>query len=285
MIDRTARLTRATPRLAELSLIARSEDSRRFRWPSAIATDRLAMSEALLPVAGLPVWESLDDERRREIALLEATHFFSLNIAGERELMAGIAQRLYQGHSVHVSRYLQHFLHEENEHTAVFARFCLDYGGRIFRDRQVSFPRQFTKGEEEFLFFARVLVFEEIAFHYNRKIADDPDVWSLARDINRYHADDESRHIAFGRLLLEDMWERFIPIWDAGHKARIVSYLERYIASVLNSYVNPDVHRAAGLPAGTRDQILESAHWKALREESTARTRRWLRKIGASHDV
>lgn len=282
--SKTKRLEAATARLSALSIEQYTNPYQRFSWPAQAAEDWLAMSEGLMPLSGHPVFTTLSDEQRWRLALLEAVNFFSLNIGGERELMTGLAQRLYQGRPAFISRYLQHFLHEENAHTVVFARFCLDYGGLIFADRQLRFPREFLPGEEEFLFFARVLIFEEIAHFYNRRIAADQDVWSLARDINRYHAEDETRHIAFGRLLVEEMWERFAPEWNPDEKRRIGQYLTRYMATVLHSYVNPDVYRTIGLPPGVRQQILESPHWISLAEESTGRITRWLKKIGASGD-
>lgn len=281
----SSRLERTTQKLTALSRIARSDSHGLFDWPSRVATDWLAMSERLLPIAGLAVYRELSDEQRWRLALLEAANFFSLNIAGERELMSGLAQRLYKGRPAFISNYLQHFLEEENAHTAVFARFCLDYGGGIFPDRQIQFPREYSRGEEEFLFFARVLIFEEIAHFYNKAVATDPEVWPLAREINRYHAEDESRHIAFGRLQVEELWERFAVQWSADERSRIGRYLAHYITTVLRSYVNPDVYRAAGLPAGVRQQILESPHWASLAERSTARITRWLAKIGATGDV
>lgn len=282
---RPSRLERTAPKLTALSIVARSDSSRLFDWPSSAATDRLAMSEGLLPMAGLPVYRELSDEQRWRLALLEAANFFSLNINGERELMSGLSLRLYKGRPASISHYLQHFLEEENAHTAVFARFCLDYGGGIFPDRQVQFPRELARGEEEFLFFTRVLIFEEVAHFYNKAIANDSDVWPLARGINRYHAEDEGRHIAFGRLQVEELWERFAAQWSADERKRIAGYLARYTATALRSYVNPDVYRAAGLPPGVRQQILESPHWISLAGRSTARITRWLGKIGATDDV
>ena len=281
----SSRLEQTVPRLTALSLAARPDSSRRFNWPSRVATDRLAMSEELLPIAGLAIYRELDDEQRWRLALLEAANFFSLNINGERELMSGLSLRLYKGRPASISNYLQHFLEEENSHTAVFARFCLDYGGGIFPDRQVGVPREFARGEEEFLFFARILIFEEIAHFYNKANANDSDIWPLAREINRYHAEDESRHIAFGRLQVEEMWERLASQWGKDERRRIGGYLVRYTGTVLRSYVNPDVYLAAGLSAGVRQQILESPHWISLAELSTGRIARWLRKIGATCDV
>jgi hypothetical protein len=274
------RLETATRRLTAISISAYANPHVRFSWPEQPGADRLAMSSALLPMAGLPLFRELSDEQRWRLALLEAVNFFSLNIAGERVLMAGLASRLYGSVPPYVSSYLQHFLHEENAHTVVFARFCLDYGGLIFRDRQVRFARQFLPGEEDFLFFGCALIFEEIAHYYNLQLAADASLWVLARDINRYHAEDEARHITFGRLLVGDLWERFGTRWSEEDRRRIGGYLLRYVQTVQRSYVNSDVYRKLGLQAGLRAQILESAHWTSLAEQSAHGIVRWIRTIG-----
>jgi hypothetical protein len=276
------RLEATTLRLTAQSIRAFNNPHVRFVWPVLAAHDRLAMSPALLPMAGHPLFSGLSDEQHWRLALLEAVNFFSLNIVGERELLSGLASRLYGTLPVFVSRYLQHCLHEENAHTVVFAQFCLNYGGVIFQDRQVRFPRQFLPGEEDFLFFARVLIFEEIAHFYNKRMAADDSIWSLARDINRYHAEDEARHIAFGRLLVIEMWERCGAQWSLGERRRIGVYLSKYVQTVQRSYVNADVYRELNLPAEIRGEILESAHWNALAKASAGDVTRYLCAIGVS---
>jgi hypothetical protein len=238
------------------------------------------MSPDLTPLAGLPVYRELSDERRWQLALLEAVSFFSLNINGERTLMAGLEVRLGGDVSGHVSQYLPYFLQEEAAHTEVFKRFCLVYGGKIFRDRQVRFPQEYLPGEENFVFFARALIFEEIADFYNRKLAGDDSLWLLVSAINRYHAEDEARHIAFGRLYVRAMWEELAEQWTPEAKARIAGSLKRYLHSVQRSYVNADMYRQLGMAPEVREEILQSAHWTAIAEESARKLSRWLRGIG-----
>lgn len=276
------RLEATTLRLTAQSVSGFDNPHVRFTWPTHAAPDRFAMSPALLPMAGHPLLLELNDEQRWRLALLEAVNFFSLNIAGERDLLSGLASRLYRDLPLFVSRYLQHLLHEENAHTVVFARFCLDYGGLIFRGRQVRFPQEFLPGEEDFLFFSRALIFEEIAHFYNKQLAADQSLWVLARDINRYHAEDESRHIAFGRLFVTEMWERCGVHWNPEQKRRIGGYVFRYIQTVQRSYVSSDVYRTLGLPAQVREEILQSAHWSALAEKSAHDVTRWFGTIGVS---
>src|SRR5688500_17135215 len=124
-----------TERLSARSVEQYTNPYQLFSWPSEAAADLPAMSETLLPLYGHPLFATLSDEQRWRLALHEAVHFFSLNIIGERELMTGLPQRIHRGRPSYLSTYLQHFLHEENAHTVVFARFCLDYGGVIHGSR------------------------------------------------------------------------------------------------------------------------------------------------------
>lgn len=238
------------------------------------------MSTALLPLAGHHCFRDLTDEQVRRVALLETVNFFSLNINGEHELMTGIASRLSRAAPSYVAQYLQHFVEEEEAHTAVFTRFCLQYKGFIFRDRQIKFPRQFALGEEDCLFFARILIFEEIAHFYNLQMASDDSLWLLTRDINRYHAEDEAGHIAFGRLYVAEMWDRYGKNLDMEQKQEIARYLSQYIQMVQRSYINPDVYHDCGLSKQLRDEILLSMHWKGIAEQSSRSVLRWLRSVG-----
>jgi P-aminobenzoate N-oxygenase AurF len=271
----------STRRLIERSTATGANRYAGFAWPTP-ARDRLAMSPAFTPLAGLPIYREMNDERRWQLAMLEAVNFFSLNINGERDLMRGLEARVAGDLPEHVSRYLPHFLHEEAAHTEVFKRFCLTYGGCILRDRQVRFPQQFLAGEENFVFFARALIFEEIADFYNRKLAADDNLWLLAQDINRYHAEDEARHIAFGRLYVSTMWEELGKHWTVEEKARIAGSLKRYLHNVQRSYVNADVYQKLGMAPEVREEVLRSVHWMAIAEQSARKLTHWLGSIGLS---
>jgi hypothetical protein len=272
------RLSAASARLSALSLRAFTNPHTRFTFPSQPARDRLAMPESLLTLGGL------SDEQRWRLALLEATQFFSLNIAGERELMQGLAARLYTGPLAATSEYLQHFLAEENAHTVVFARFCMSYAGKIYPSRELRLEREHLAGEEEFLFFARVLLFEEIANWWNQRIAADDEVWSLAREINEYHALDEARHIAFGRQAVAALWERYAPAWPSEARLRLGAYLEQYVGATQRSYVNPSVWRDLGMGGDLleqREQVLARPERRALDEAAAARGLQYLRELMA----
>ena len=129
----------------------------------------------------------------------------------------------------------------------MFAEFCARYG-RVYP------PRTFALGEPELdaeqrdvLFFARVLVFEELVDAYNRRIAADARVAPLAREINRRHHLDETRHLAFGRALLRELYATRVRRWPPAARRALDERLEAYTRSLWLEYANPSVYRDAGL--------------------------------------
>ena len=109
----------------------------------------------------------------KRLSFCETVNFFSLNIHGEKRLIEGLARRLYRRGMEDLTAYLHHFLDEENKHMVYFGGFCTEYAGKVYPDRKVAFPREYAAGEEDFLFFAQVLIFEEIVDVYNVHLATD----------------------------------------------------------------------------------------------------------------
>ncbi|HVE62598.1 MAG TPA: diiron oxygenase, partial [Mycobacteriales bacterium] len=93
-------------------------------WPDTVERPQWFTSPQLVSLHGTSAWEALDEPARQELSFWEAVSFYSLNIHGERLLMAGLAQRLYRPGLVDVSEYLHHFLAEENVHSVWFGTFC-----------------------------------------------------------------------------------------------------------------------------------------------------------------
>jgi hypothetical protein len=246
-------------RLCRISDDASGDPCAGCDWPERIGPDEWCMSPELLSLHGTELYEALDERGRRRLSFAEAVNFFSLNIHGERLLVAGIAQRLYRGGCEPVSRYLHHFLAEENRHMALFAQFCRRYAGKIYGEKKFALPRGYAPGEEDFLFFAKVLVFEEIVDRYNVVMAQDRRLAPVARHINRTHHRDETRHLAFGRRLVVELFERHAPRWSAGELAAARADLAAYFAACWGEYYNPDAYRDAGLadPYGARVRLLE----------------------------
>ncbi len=217
-----------------------------FQWPESVTRKAWFMSPELISIYGTGMYDSLSEAERQTLSFNEAVNFFSLNIHGEKSLCQGLAQRVYRGDTITISPYLHHFLDEENKHMVYFGNFCLRYAGKVYADRKVALPREYEPGEEDFLFFARVLIFEEIVDVYNVKMAIDKRLEPTARTINHLHHRDEARHLVFGRALVAELFRHWAPQWSGKTLQNIREYLTGYLLSTWKEYYNVDVYEDAG---------------------------------------
>jgi hypothetical protein len=228
---------------ARLSHLSQECAAAPLDWPETLG-DSWCFSPELISIAGTPAWDALSEAERRKLSFHEAVAFFSINIHGEKSLIAGLAERLYASPA---TEYLHHFLDEENQHSRIFGRFCTRYAGRVYPERKLVFPREYARGEEDFLFFAKILVFEEIVDHYNVAMAADARLHPLVRGIHAMHHEDESRHLAFGRVVVETLFH------EGGFSAEVVAgiraYLAAYLGATFQEYHSVDAYRDAGLPS------------------------------------
>jgi hypothetical protein len=275
-------LATVATRLSERSAEEASNPRMPLPWPPRMPAEAWCMSPELISIFGTPMWDALDESGRRRLAFLECSNFFALNIHGERALMEGIARRLYARDLAPYAHYLHHFLAEENQHMTWFGGFCQRYAGKIYPDRKLVLPREHAPGEEDLLFFARVLVFELIVDGYNQRMAKDGRLHPLVCEINRRHHEDESRHLAFGRLVVEDLWTRHSPRWAEEVREGVRQYMASYVEATWREYYNPDVYRDAGFsdPYQLARDAFAAPAARARRDEVQRRCVRILDEIG-----
>lgn len=276
------RLATVARRLSRLSAEEAANPRLPLPWPARIHPEAWCTSPELISIFGTPAWEALDETARRRLSLLECANFFALNIHGEKALLEGIAKRLYARDLAPHAHYLHHFLAEENQHMSWFGEFCHRYAGKIYPDRKIVLPRDHAPGEEDLLFFARAMIFELIVDGYNQRMAKDGRLHPLVCEIHRRHHEDESRHLAFGRLVVEELWQRHAPRWPEETRAAVREYLASYVEATWREYYNPDVYRDAGLPAPYElaRTAFAAAPARARREEVQRRCVRVLDEIG-----
>jgi hypothetical protein len=218
-----------------------------FSWPDSLERNEWYTSPELISLYGTDEYERLSDDQRRLLSFFEAVNFFSLNIHGEKSLVEGLAHRLYAKESKAISPYLHHFLDEENKHMMYFGGFCMRYAGKVYPDRKISFAREYERGEEDFCFFAKVMIFEEIVDYYNVKMGMDERLNPVARQINMLHHRDEARHLVFGRKLVDELFQEHAPNWSKETFQSVRDYIVSYLKTTWTEYYNPTVYKDAGL--------------------------------------
>ncbi|WP_231642570.1 diiron oxygenase [Saccharomonospora sp. NB11] len=260
-----------------------------FDWPDAIEPDKPWMSESLTTLAGTPMWDELTREQQLALTRYEAVNFFSLNIHGIRELMSEVVMRIHERVYANVSEFLHHFIGEENEHMWFFAQFCLRYGGKLYPAQptlQVESTDHLSPVAKELIVFARILIFEEIVDYYNAHMATDESLPPIAREINRVHHQDESRHVAFGRMIFQDLLKQ-VTERDPAELPVLAEYLENYLQYSIGTLYNPAAYRDAGIPdaLALRRRALEHPARLKAHDDVLKRTRKFLTKVGVGRET
>jgi hypothetical protein len=243
--DALSTLGGTAERLSRVSVRTYQNPYTAVDWPAAL--DPAAgwfSSPELLSLYGTGYWDELEEPARRRLGFLEAANFYSLNIHGEKSLMKGLAARLYRSDLLDVAGYLHHFLDEENKHSVYFGGFCTRYA-KVYRSRQVVFETERPRDIEDFLFFAKTMVFEEIVDQYNQAQGRDGRLHPLARFINDNHHREETRHLVFGRELVSALWQA--STWDTETRTDLGDQLTEFLLASWREYYNPDVYADLGL--------------------------------------
>lgn len=244
-----------------------------IEWPDAVESTQWFTSPELVSLYGTSTWERLDEHDRAQLSFYEAVNFYSLNVHGEKALVEGLTHHLYDTTDrvwSACSPYLHHFIGEENNHMVYFGGFCQRYAGKIYRDRKIALPRKYAPGEEDFLFFARVLIFEEIVDAYNRRMANDARLAPIARRINQAHHMEETRHLVFGRRITSELFRRHSQHWSRETLERVRGYLESYVLTTWRDYANPEVYVDLGIanPYELAEEVFHDearrAHWRTM---------------------
>ncbi|MET7714434.1 diiron oxygenase [Streptomyces sp. NPDC005407] len=240
---------------------------RMFHWADRLPEDAYWMTPELISAYDTDVADEIGEEGMKRLSRWESVNFYSLNVHGIRELLIEVVKRIHMPGFQVPSEFFHHFIGEENEHMWFFAEFCRRYGdGKIYSTPSLKTEAGDDPEVENFLVFARILLFEEIVDHYNSRMAEDDCLHETIRQVNRIHHHDESRHIAFGRELVALLYGRFSDRLDEDRLRGLESYLKRYIVFSLQSLYNPHVYRDAGLanPLDVRSRILADPRRRAV---------------------
>lgn len=253
-----------------------------LKWPETLDRDQWFFAPELLSIHGTDVYEKLSEIDKKRLSFYEAVNFFSLNIHGEKPLTEGLARRLYSKRNISLSSYLHHFLDEENKHMIYFAGFCFRYASKIYPDKKMSIPQEYAPGEEDFLFFAKVLIFEEIVDIFNIRMARDERLVPIAREINRLHHRDESRHLVFGREIVVNLFNEYKDQWSEETLQKIRVYLAQYLLATWKEYFNPEVYKDSNIsdPYALTDRVFDSSACRTRRTDISENCIRFLLKNG-----
>ncbi|MFB7029375.1 MULTISPECIES: diiron oxygenase [unclassified Streptomyces] len=283
VIDRNDRFRGILDRLATKSIDDYYNPYRLFEWPDRLPEDMWWMSPELTTTYGTEWAGKLTPQQLHTLSKHESINFYSLNVHGIRELLIEVVNRIHTAGFETPSEFFHHFIGEENEHMWFFAEFCLRYGGKIYRQPAGGAETAVPSDKiQSLLVFARILIFEELVDHFNSAMAEDERLHETIRGINRIHHQDESRHIAFGRELVNLLHQDLKQTATEEELDQVSTYLRRYMKHSFESLYHPQVYRDAGLerPHELRRALLESPARAEAELRTFRKTAKYLEKTG-----
>lgn len=283
VIDRNDRFRGILDRLATKSIDDYYNPYRLFEWPDQLPEDMWWMSPELTTTYGTEWAKKLTPEQLHTLSKHESVNFYSLNVHGIRELLVEVVNRIHTAGFETPSEFFHHFIGEENEHMWFFAEFCLRYGKKIYRQPSGGAEAAVPSDKiQSLLVFARILIFEELVDHFNSAMAEDERLHETIRGINRIHHQDESRHIAFGRELVNLLHQDLKQTATEQELDEVSTYLRRYMKHSFESLYHPQVYRDAGIerPHELRRALLESPARAEAELRTFRKTAKYLEKTG-----
>jgi len=234
--------------------------------------DGQLLPDELLSTAGLGV--ELTPEQRRTLSREEIASITEAGIRFEAVLEAGFALQIVQTPDLVDPRttYLLHEIGEETRHQRIFLRMLEE----LAPTARNPFVNRLTRALERrgvnriitmpALLYVLVLGGEEIPDLFQKLAGEHPDTDPFVREVNRYHRQEEARHLSFARAMLPEIWERagFAERFAVRHVAPWV------IGMMFDQIVHPGVYETVGLPAmETWKKVRVSDRRRMLKAQAT----------------
>lgn len=209
--------------------------------------------DELLSIAGVPeIAAKLTPEQRATLSREEVASIAIAGVRFEAVLTAGFARQIATAPTVGDPRitYLLHEIGEESRHSRVFLRLIEALEPRAHSPLGKPILRRLLdRGIRNIvsrpaLLYTLVLAGEEIPDLFQKLASDHPDTDDVVRAINRYHRQEEARHLSFARAVLPEIWRT-----AAWHDRFAVRYIApAVIKGMFETMVHPGVYATVGLP-------------------------------------
>ncbi|CAK2488301.1 putative Para-aminobenzoate N-oxygenase AurF [Vibrio crassostreae] len=235
-------------KLISISNLERKDFFSDLKWPDEVNQHELWMPERLISIYGTAYYENLTHEQIVSLSKYECVNLFCLNVYGIKSLISLISNVIYKYDNDAFNEYLHCFIDEENKHMWYFHKFCSTYVGKLYSSKFEEITRldQITNEKEKLLLILTlILTFEMIGDIYNKETFKDITVNAFVREINRWHHEEESRHISFGKISLKELVKEASEEID---KENLTPYIEKIISYTNSLFYNPACYADADLP-------------------------------------
>jgi len=243
------------------------------------------LPDELLSTSGLDL-----DLTPEQLAKLSREEVASITVSGirfEAVLEAGFAHEIASRREVTDPRveFLLHEIGEETRHQRLFIRMVKDLEptavdplGKSRILRTVFGAGVHAIAALPSLLYTLVLAGEEIPDLIQKRAGEHPETDPFIREVNRYHRQEEARHLSYARAVLPEVWEEA----SLAEKVAVRRVAPFVVMDMFNMLVHPGVYASIGLDGWkTWKQVRSSERRVAVRHEATRPVLKALLEAGA----
>jgi len=238
--------------------------SDRIDWTLEIDPDNpVGWPDELIPIAGTPWWEEMDEARRGEVRRHIEAWRFSQFMHGEQGALMCAAKIVQTVPDIDSKFYAATQVIDEARHVEVYSRY-------LHEKIQLEYPMNphlgsllddtISDARWDFTYLGMQVIIEGLAlaaFGTIRNLATDP----LARAINAYVMQDEARHVTFGRLALRD----FYPELTAAERDEREEFCVDACYLMRDRFLGEEVWERLGLSPEVAEYVEHSESMRSFR--------------------
>ncbi|MFD6096949.1 diiron oxygenase [Nocardiopsis flavescens] len=215
-------------------------------WDAPVDPDMWAIRPERISLYGTPLWDSLSEEKRKELSRLEVASVATIGIWFETILMQMLVRHAYRNDptTLHV-QYAYTEIADECRHTVMFAKMVERLGWHTRRLDPVAYHlgRLFKAIAHGPLIFAGALFVEELLDQLQREAVPDERILPLVRSVARIHVTEEARHMRYAREEFQRDWAQRGAL-NRAYSSLVLGLVTYYSATRL---INPEVYAQVGL--------------------------------------
>ncbi|MGH9098532.1 MAG: diiron oxygenase [Acidimicrobiales bacterium] len=215
----------------------------------------------------------LTDEQKVRLSREEMASVVVAGIRFEAILMSGFAEQIAHSDNIVDPRivYMLHEIGEETRHSRLFLRLVEQLEPTATSPADAGIANFIFRHVTRFVIHrpaslcVLVLAGEEIPDLIQKKLVEHPDTDPFLQSVNRYHRQEEARHLAYARMVLPELWA------EASWVDRLtVKYLlPVVIRTMFDWLVHPGVFETVGLPGrATWRAAAKSQHQTEMRHQA-----------------
>ncbi|MGH9139293.1 MAG: diiron oxygenase [Acidimicrobiales bacterium] len=219
--------------------------------PGEVAPGQI-LPDRLLSTNGSGI--ELTPEQKAQLSREEVASMFELGLRIEAILMAGFCMAVVTDDVTDPrSVYRLHEVGEETRHSRAFSRVIASIGPTVKHpiDRVPRFVVGLVTSlgaavllRFPLLFNMLVLTGEEIPDWFQARAIEADGVDPFVKSVNRYHRQEEARHISFARVMIPELYKQ-THFLDRLAVRLLLPFIAYFLG---HAFVHPLVYRAVGLP-------------------------------------